>query len=141
VGEEAETAWHARGQGFKSPQLHPRSQALSGVDRPRIARLGQQIGSNRLQTHNESSPFLADIGFALNMFVVGSQVPVRDHSLRTALRIRVPHAVGDGLLSVPIEMRAEGMSLASEDMGDGGTSKTTLVIVSLSLSLSLSDRC
>jgi hypothetical protein len=38
--------WHARGQGFKSPQLHPRSEAPSAVDRPRIARLGQQIGSN-----------------------------------------------------------------------------------------------
>ena len=38
--------WHARGQWFKSPQLHPRSEALSGLDRPRIARLGQQIGSN-----------------------------------------------------------------------------------------------
>jgi hypothetical protein len=36
--------WHARGQGFKSPQLHPRSTALSAADRPRIARLGQQIG-------------------------------------------------------------------------------------------------
>jgi hypothetical protein len=40
--------WHARGQGFKSPQLHPRSAALSAVDRPRTARLGQQIGSNLL---------------------------------------------------------------------------------------------
>jgi hypothetical protein len=38
--------WHARGQGFKSPQLHPRSEALFAVDRPRIARLRQQIGSN-----------------------------------------------------------------------------------------------
>jgi hypothetical protein len=46
VGEWAETAWHARGQGFKSPQLHPRSTALPAVNRPRIARLGQQIGSN-----------------------------------------------------------------------------------------------
>ena len=44
--EVAARAWHARGQGFKSPQLHPRSQALSAVDRLRIARLGQQIGSN-----------------------------------------------------------------------------------------------
>jgi hypothetical protein len=32
-------AWHARGQGFKSPQLHPRSDALSAVDRPRIGAL------------------------------------------------------------------------------------------------------
>jgi hypothetical protein len=39
-------AWHARGQGFKSPQLHPRSAAQSDPDRPPIARLGQQIGSN-----------------------------------------------------------------------------------------------
>jgi hypothetical protein len=40
-------AWHARGQGFKSPQLHPRSKALCAVDRPQIARPGQQVGSNR----------------------------------------------------------------------------------------------
>jgi hypothetical protein len=39
--------WHARGQGFKSPQLHPRSDGLFAVDRPWIARPGQQIGSNR----------------------------------------------------------------------------------------------
>jgi hypothetical protein len=39
--------WHARGQGFKSPQLHPRSTALPAVDRSQIARPGQQIGSNR----------------------------------------------------------------------------------------------
>jgi hypothetical protein len=39
---------HARGQEFKSPQLHPRPKALSAIDRPRIARLGQQIRSNRL---------------------------------------------------------------------------------------------
>jgi hypothetical protein len=39
--------WHARGQGFKSPQLHPRSTAQSGLGRPRIVRSRQQIGSNR----------------------------------------------------------------------------------------------
>ena len=39
--------WHARGQGFKSPQLHPRSEARSSLGRTRIARPGQQIGSNR----------------------------------------------------------------------------------------------
>jgi hypothetical protein len=38
--------WHARGQGFKSPQLHPRSAALSGSGLPRFSRLGQQTGSN-----------------------------------------------------------------------------------------------
>jgi Kef-type K+ transport system membrane component KefB len=59
-------------------------------------------GSNRLQAHNETFTFLADIGFALIMFVVGSQVPVRDGSLRTALRIGVLRAVGVGFLSVPL---------------------------------------
>jgi hypothetical protein len=44
--EVVRMAWHARGQGFKSPQLHPRSEAQSGLSRSRIARLGQQIGSN-----------------------------------------------------------------------------------------------
>jgi Kef-type K+ transport system membrane component KefB len=39
-------------------------------------------GSGRLQADNETFTFLADIGFALIMFVVGAQVPVRDHRLR-----------------------------------------------------------
>jgi hypothetical protein len=68
------------------------------------------------------------------MFVVSSQVRVRDHSLRTALRIGVPRAVGDGLLSVPIEMHAEGMSLASEDMGKAAPARPPW-------SLSLYDSC
>jgi hypothetical protein len=38
--------WHARGQGFKSPQLHPRSEAMFGPGHPGISGLGQQIGSN-----------------------------------------------------------------------------------------------
>jgi hypothetical protein len=38
--------WHARGQGFKSPQLHPRPEAMFGPSRLQIPRLGQQIGSN-----------------------------------------------------------------------------------------------
>jgi Kef-type K+ transport system membrane component KefB len=57
-------------------------------------------GSGRLQAHDETFTFLADIGFALIMFVVGSQVPVRDGSLRTALRIGALRAAGVGVLSV-----------------------------------------
>ena len=57
-------------------------------------------GSDHLEAHNETFTFLADIGFVLIMFVVGSQVPVRDRSLHTALRIGALHAVGVGLLSV-----------------------------------------
>jgi hypothetical protein len=39
-------AWHARGQGFKSPQLHPRSAALCGSIAGRFILLAQQIRSN-----------------------------------------------------------------------------------------------
>jgi Kef-type K+ transport system membrane component KefB len=41
-------------------------------------------GGGRLQADNETFTFLADIGFVLIMFVVGAQVPVRDHRLRAA---------------------------------------------------------
>lgn len=44
--------------------------------------------------------FLADIGFALIMFVAGARVPVRDASLRTGLRSGVPRALAVGLLAV-----------------------------------------
>ena len=61
-------------------------------------------GSGRLHADNETFTFLADIGFALIMFVVGAQVPVRDRRLRAALRIGVLRAVGVGLLSVPLAL-------------------------------------
>ena len=41
--------WHARGQGFTSPQLHHRSATLSAVDCPRIPALAQQPRSNRVR--------------------------------------------------------------------------------------------
>ena len=61
-------------------------------------------GSGRLHADNETFTFLADIGFALIKFVVGAQVPVRDHRLRAALRIGALRAVGVGLLSVPLAL-------------------------------------
>ena len=50
-------------------------------------------GLGLLQAHNETFTFLADIGFALVMFVAGSHVPVGDR-LRAALRTGVFRAVG-----------------------------------------------
>ena len=44
--------------------------------------------------------FLADIGFALVMFVAGSHVPVRDVRLRAGLRTGAARAVGVGALTV-----------------------------------------
>ena len=57
-----------------------------------------------LQAHNQTFTFMANIGFALIMFVVGSQVPVRDSGIQTALRVGVFRAVGIGVLSVPLAL-------------------------------------
>jgi Kef-type K+ transport system membrane component KefB len=55
-------------------------------------------GFGLLQAHNDTFTFLADIGFALVMFVAGSHVPVGDR-LRAALRTGASRAVGVGVLS------------------------------------------
>jgi Kef-type K+ transport system membrane component KefB len=54
-------------------------------------------GFGLLQAHNDTFAFLADIGFALVMFVAGSHVPVGDR-LRAALRTGAFRAVGVGVL-------------------------------------------
>jgi Kef-type K+ transport system membrane component KefB len=56
-------------------------------------------GVNRLHAQDATFSFLAQIGFALVMFVVGSQVPVRDPSLHAALRIGLLRAIGVGLVA------------------------------------------
>jgi Kef-type K+ transport system membrane component KefB len=58
-------------------------------------------GLGLLQAHNDTFTFLADIGFALVMFVAGSHVPVGDR-LRTALRTGACRAVGVGVLSAAL---------------------------------------
>lgn len=59
-------------------------------------------GFNRLHAQNPTFTLLANIGFALTMFVAGSKVPVRDPSMRTALRSGALRAVGVGIVSVPV---------------------------------------
>jgi Kef-type K+ transport system membrane component KefB len=44
--------------------------------------------------------FLADLGFALVMFVVGTHVPMRDPRLRTALRTGLARVIGTAILAV-----------------------------------------
>jgi len=53
-----------------------------------------------LNAGNATFTFLADIGFALIMFVAGARVPLRDPSLRAGLRTGVLRAAGVGLLAV-----------------------------------------
>jgi Kef-type K+ transport system membrane component KefB len=53
-----------------------------------------------LHSSDPTFTFLADLGFALIMFVAGSHVPVRDARLRSALRDGVLRAVAVGVVAV-----------------------------------------
>jgi Kef-type K+ transport system membrane component KefB len=57
-------------------------------------------GFDVLHAGNGTFTFLADIGFALIMFVAGSHVPVRDPNLRAGLWLGVLRAVVVGAVSV-----------------------------------------
>jgi Kef-type K+ transport system membrane component KefB len=59
-----------------------------------------RTGFRDLHPTDPTFTFLADVGFALVMFVAGSHVPVRDPNLRPALRIGLLRAVGIGVISV-----------------------------------------
>ena len=59
-----------------------------------------RTGIDVLHAGNSTFTFLADIGFALIMFVAGSHVPVRDPNLRAGLRLGVLRAVLVGAVSV-----------------------------------------
>src|SRR5437870_2307555 len=52
-----------------------------------------KTGTGYLHADNQTFGLLADIGFALVMFVAGTQVPVRDPQLRPALRVGLARAV------------------------------------------------
>src|SRR5690242_17037341 len=57
-------------------------------------------GAGVLHPHDRTFVFLANIGFALVMFVAGSHVPVRDARVRGALRVGGLRAVAIGIVSV-----------------------------------------
>ncbi len=59
-----------------------------------------RTGFDVLHAGNGTFTFLADIGFALIMFVAGSHVPVRDPNLRAGLRLGALRAVAVGAVSV-----------------------------------------
>src|SRR5689334_299531 len=56
-------------------------------------------GFRVLHASNATFTFVADIGFALIMFVAGSHVPARNPQLRPALRVGATRAVAVGVVS------------------------------------------
>jgi Kef-type K+ transport system membrane component KefB len=88
-------------------------------------------GFDRLHAHEPTFTFLADIGFALVMFVVGSHLPLRDARLGTALRIGVARAVAVGAVSVPLAFALSHL------FGTGHTALFAVLIASSSAALIL----
>jgi Kef-type K+ transport system membrane component KefB len=88
-------------------------------------------GLNRLHAQDPTFTLLADIGFGLVMFVAGSHVPVRDASMKTALRTGLLRAVGIGVVSVPLAL------LVSHAFGTGHTALFAVLMSSSSAALIL----
>lgn len=61
-----------------------------------------RTGFDQLQVNDPTFRFLADIGFALIMFVSGSHVPIRDENLRRALRVGLTRAVAVGFVAAAL---------------------------------------
>jgi Kef-type K+ transport system membrane component KefB len=59
-------------------------------------------GLGRLDAADSTFTFLADIGFALVMFVAGSRVPIRDRNLRAGLGAGALRAVGVGVAAAAL---------------------------------------
>ena len=59
--------------------------------------------------HDRTLTFLADIGFALVMFVAGSHVPVGDPQLRKGVRLGLLRAVGVGLAAAVLAVAIDAV--------------------------------
>jgi Kef-type K+ transport system membrane component KefB len=95
---------------------------------------GMLIGISGLHLVDPTDPilsFLADIGFALVMFVAGTHVPMRDTAIRPALRRGVLRAVVVGVAAVPV-----GIALAAA-FGTGKAGLYAVLVASSSAALVL----
>jgi Kef-type K+ transport system membrane component KefB len=90
-----------------------------------------RTGFGVLHPDDKTFSFLADVGFALVMFVAGSHVPVRDPTLRASVRVGVARAAGVGVLAVPL-----AWSIAHA-LGTGHTALYAVLIASSSAALVL----
>jgi Kef-type K+ transport system membrane component KefB len=80
--------------------LTPRLRAPAVVGEIAIGVVLGQTGTRTLHAHDATFTFLANLGFALVMFVAGTHVPVRDPRIKNALRVGVVRAVSVGVLAV-----------------------------------------
>lgn len=92
-------------------------------------------GTGYLAASNSTFAFLADVGFALVMFVAGSHVPLRDPHLRPALRLGAGRAVVVGVVAVGLGL---GLS-AAFDTGHGALYAVVMASSSAALILPIID--
>jgi Kef-type K+ transport system membrane component KefB len=90
-----------------------------------------KTGIDYLHADNETFTLLADIGFALVMFVAGTHVPVRDPKLRPALRVGVARAVLVGVVATVLG------ALTSVAFGTGHPALYAVLMASSSAALVL----
>src|SRR6185312_990504 len=90
-----------------------------------------RTGFGLLDPENATFAFLANVGFALVMFVAGSHVPLRDPKLRSSLLIGAARAAAAGVASVPLAW------LIAHGFGTGHTALYAVVIASSSAALVL----
>lgn len=88
-------------------------------------------GTGTLHSDNSTFAFLANVGFALVMFVAGTHVPVRDAKLRSALWIGLLRAVAVGVVSAGV-----GIALA-QAFGTGHAAMYGVLMASSSAALVL----
>lgn len=86
-------------------------------------------GLGVLHSVNATFSFLAQVGFALVMFVAGSHVPVRDPALRAGAIRGLARAVGVGLLSLPVAL------VLAHAFGTGHAALYAVLLTSSSASL------
>ncbi|HEV7146656.1 MAG TPA: cation:proton antiporter [Pedococcus sp.] len=86
-------------------------------------------GLRVLDSGNSTFAFLAQVGFALVMFVAGSHVPVRDPALRSGAGRGVARAVAIGVLSLPVA------ALLAHAFGTSHTALYAVLLTSSSASL------
>jgi Kef-type K+ transport system membrane component KefB len=92
-------------------------------------------GARTLHSGDRTFTFLADLGFALVMFVAGSKVPVRDPSLRSGFAPGALRAVAVGLASVAL-----GLLVAKAfGTGHGGVYAVLMASSSAALVLPIVD--
>ena len=88
-------------------------------------------GSSTLNAHSPSFAFLANVGFALVMFVAGTHVPMRDPALRPALRLGLLRVAMIAVIAVPVAL------VVAHGFGTGHTALYVVLMASSSAALVL----